>query len=153
MPTQGLEQLNTTRMSVARDGLTERNLDFSSPFRCTKKADTHLGICFFAFIEDGTRTFKCKAPVEPCLPPVSTAATPYDSSEGRIGNESLPVYDKRSLAIRSPGLPPGGSNNPSVSFLYTRLRDCCRIASYGRFVRSRVFYVLQYPYRTISTAC
>ena len=33
-------------MSAAREGLTERILSVSSPFRCTKKADTYLGICF-----------------------------------------------------------------------------------------------------------
>ena len=31
----GLEQLNAARMSAAGDGLTEPNLDFSSPFRHT----------------------------------------------------------------------------------------------------------------------
>lgn len=36
-------------MSAAREGLAERLLGVSSPFRRTKNPDTHLGIWIFAF--------------------------------------------------------------------------------------------------------
>ena len=35
------------------------------------------GICIFYLRRMGLEPFNCKAPVEPCLPPVLTAATPY----------------------------------------------------------------------------
>ena len=36
-----------------------------------------FGYLLFLFTPERTRKTKCKAPVEPCLPPVLTAATPY----------------------------------------------------------------------------
>ena len=53
----------------------------SSPRRVTKKADTHLGICFFA--PSGTRKMQCGAPVERRLPPAGRRQYHY-FAEGKM---------------------------------------------------------------------
>ena len=72
-----------------------RGFESLSPYQ---KQETPSGVSCFCF-RRGTRTFQCECPVDIRLPPVLTAATPYDVPIGNIGNESLPVYAKRSLAI------------------------------------------------------
>ena len=61
------------------------------------------------FLSEGTRTIKCKAPVEPCLPPVSTAATPYFAPKAqrqRVPFGVLPInfqYSAHSPAAKAQG--------------------------------------------------
>ena len=56
-------------MSAAREGWTERILSVSSPFRRTKKPDTHLEIWFFVFGAEGTQKTECRCPVGICSIP------------------------------------------------------------------------------------
>ena len=91
---------NAARVSAAREGLTERILSVSSPFRCTKKADTHMGICFFAAWKE-TRRFKSNSPVGCWASPVLTAMHPYHVPKEH-GQRALSDVQKQPVSVRRP---------------------------------------------------
>ena len=73
--------LKTTPLEKKRPPLTEKTTPGGrgvSKLGFLHKKETHTLRCGFFFLADdvGLEPIKCKAPVEPCLPPAYAAATP-----------------------------------------------------------------------------